>query len=275
MAGLVSPVLAQEAPLPDMDTLWKSVKPYLMRHYDDQILRGYTYRRHALVSELGKGESVKKTEESEAEIYFFDHGPFTKFISRNGIPLSDKELKKQDAEFRKFQKKGPGRGGPPWRGRRLRSPKEQEELLNDVYNAFDFQLLRREPVRGRNTLVVHFKPKKNPKLKTMVARLFLTKMEGTAWIDELDHRIARVDADFIKDTKLAFGILASVGDESHYRREWIKVNDEVWLPTRSEARVKGRLFLAKGINLRIVEEFSDYRKFSVETTIKVDEESLR
>ena len=143
----VAPFLraAQDQPLPDFDTLWRSTRPDLMSQYDQaEILKGYTYRRHSFISELGKADKIKTTVELESEVYHFDHGPFNKLISRNGIPLNDKQLKKQDEEFEKFKKKGPPRGGPPWKGRRERSPKEREELLNDVRNVFDFDVLRRE-----------------------------------------------------------------------------------------------------------------------------------
>jgi len=275
IVGFFLPVTAQEQPLPDFDTLWKLMKPYLMGQYDQtEILKGYTYRRHSFVTELGKGETIKKTDEFESEVYHFDQGQFNKLISRNGVPLSEKEIKRQDQEFEKFKAKGPSRRGPPWKGRRrARTPKEQEELLNDVRNAFDFEVHHRELRGGRNTIVVHFKPLKNPRLQTMLAKLFLTKVEGTAWIDELDHRIVKIDTDFIKDAKFGLGLVASVGDESDLHREWTKVNDEVWLPSRTEARLKGRLFLAKGINQRMVDEFSEYKKFSVETTIKVTGEN--
>jgi hypothetical protein len=54
------------------------------------------------------------------------------------------------------------------------------------------------------------------------------------------------------------------------KRDWRKINDDVWLPLRTEARVKGRAwFFVDGFNAKIIEEFSDYKKFSVNTTIKV------
>ena len=121
---------------------------------------------------------------------------------------------------------------------------------------------------GRSTIVVDFKPRKNPKLKTRVASMFLTKVEGTAWVDEADHRLARIDIHFLKDVKLALGVLASVGDETEYTKEWVKVNDEIWLPRFNEVRVKGRMFLAKALNQRNVSKYSDYKKFTVETTIR-------
>jgi len=120
---------------------------------------------------------------------------------------------------------------------------------------------------GRNTIRVDFKPRTNPKLKTTIAKVFLTKAQGTAWIDEEDHVLAKIDFDLVKDAKFGGGLLVTVNDNSQTTREWRKVNNELWLPVRMETRLKGRLFLTKGINLRSVDEFSDYKKFSVETKI--------
>ena len=117
---------ASEQPLPDFASLWSAGKPNLMQQYDDaELLKGYTYHRTSFVTQMGKGDSVTGRGKFEFEVYYLDSGPFNKLISRNGVKLSDKELKKQDEEFQKTRGKAPHR--PPWRGgRRQRSPKEQE-----------------------------------------------------------------------------------------------------------------------------------------------------
>jgi hypothetical protein len=258
---------ASEQPLPDFASLWSAVKPHLMQQYDDAELRkGYTYHRTSFVTQMGKGDSVTRTSKFESEVYYLASGPFNKLISRNGVKLSDKELKKQDEEFQKTKGKGPHR--PPWRGgRSQRSPKEQEELLSDVYNAFDFTISGREVREGRNTIRVDFKPRPNAKLKTMAGRFFFTAAHGTAWIDEEDHVLARIDFELMKDAKLGGGLIVNINNGSQMIREWRKVNQELWLPARSETRLKARAFATKGSNTRIVEQFSDYKKFSVETRI--------
>jgi hypothetical protein len=258
---------ASEQPLSDFASLWSSVKPHLMEQYDDrEVLKGYTYHRTSSVTQMGKGDSVTGRSEFEFEVYYLDSGPFTKLISRNGVKLSDKELKKQDEEFEKTGKAPPHR--PPWRGgRKQRTPKEQEELLSDVYNAFDFTVAGREVREGRNTIRVDFKPRPNPKLKTMAGKFFLTSARGTAWIDEEDHVLAKIDFELMKDAKLGGGLIVNIKDGSHVIREWRKVNQELWLPASSETRLKARAFVTKGYNTRIVEQFSDYKKFSVETRI--------
>src|SRR5581483_7172214 len=166
LAAPAFPMQIPDAPLPDIASLWAAVKPHLMQQYDDsELLKGYTYHRTSIVTQMGKDDAVTGKNEFEFEVYHFDSGAFNKLISRNGIKLSDKELKKQDDEFQKTKGKPPHR--PPWKGgRQKRSPKEQEELLDDVYSAFDFTIAGRELREGRSTLRVDFKPRRNPKLKT-------------------------------------------------------------------------------------------------------------
>src|SRR5262245_62032997 len=89
-----------EQPLPDVPTLWSAVKPHLMDQYDDaELLRGYTYHWTSSVTQMDKRDSVTGTNQLEFEVYYLDSGRFNKLISRNGVKLSAKELKKQDEEF--------------------------------------------------------------------------------------------------------------------------------------------------------------------------------
>jgi hypothetical protein len=267
---LSCPALARQAseqPLPDIASLWSALKPHLMQQYDDtELLKGYTYHRTSFVTQMGKGDVVAVTSKAEFEVYHFDSGPYNKLISRNDVKLSEQELKEQDEAFQKTRGKAPHR--PPWRGgRRQRSPKEQEELLSDVYNAFDFTIAGREVREGRNTIRVDFKPRPNPKLKTAAGKFVFTAAKGTAWIDEEDHVLARIEFELMKDAKFGGGLIVNINNGSQIIREWRKVNQELWLPASSETRMKARVFMTKGFNTRTVEQFSDYRKFSVETKI--------
>jgi hypothetical protein len=47
------------------------------------------------------------------------------------------------------------------------------------------------------------------------------------------------------------------------------INNEVWLPTRIEAHVGGRVLLVKGFRVNQVTRYSDYKKFSVESLATV------
>jgi hypothetical protein len=82
-------------------------------------------------------------------------------------------------------------------------------------------------------------------------------------LDETDHVLVKIDTRAVKDIKLGLGLVVSIDDETEQTKEWLKVNDEVWLPKRNDSRLKARAFMAKGYNVRVVEEFSDYKKGSL------------
>jgi hypothetical protein len=46
-----------------------------------------------------------------------------------------------------------------------------------------------------------------------------------------------------------------------------RVNDEVWLPKRIEAKVSARLALVKKYRIESDTSFSNYRKFQVESRV--------
>ena len=249
-----------EAPLPDLASFWERVRVNLGSQYDaGELLKGYTYRRISVTEELAADGSVRNRETRESDIYHSDAGRFQRIISRNKMPLTGRELKDQDERFRKFLAQRPGK----------RSPQDEDEgeVFNDILNAFDFRILKREIRSGRPTLVIAFTPKKDPKLKSMIARRIFPKSEGTAWVDEEDARLAKIDVYFVDDVKLGFGLLASIGKDTRMTREWQRLESEIWVPLRNESRVKARVLLAKGYNRRRIEDYTGYRKFSVETTL--------
>ena len=177
---------------------------------------------------------------------------FQKLISKDGVPLSEQDLKKEDKRLEKF------RTQPP----RRRTPTNQEKVLNDIINAFDFKLLRREIRNDRLALVIAFEPKKDAKIETMAARLVFTKAEGTVWVDEADAQLARIEFHFIDDVKFGLGLLASISKNTQMTREWRKLNNEVWVPLHNESLVKARVLLAKGYNKRRIDDYTGYKKFS-------------
>ena len=244
--------VSSETALPDITELWNRVRTHLGAQYDvNQLLKGYTYRRSSVIEELGSNGSIESRERREYDVYHFDSGMFQRLLSRNGMPLPKEELKRQDERFEKFRMQKP----------RRRSASDQEKLLNDMINAFDFKIVRRETHNHRSALVIAFKPKKDAKLETMAARIAFTKVEGTAWVDEADAQLARIEMHFIDNVKIGFGLLASIGKNTRMVREWRKLNNQVWVPLHSESVMNGRVLLAKGYNRRRIDDYMYYKKF--------------
>jgi hypothetical protein len=77
--------------------------------------------------------------------------------------------------------------------------------------------------------------------------------------------VARLEAYFVGDLKIAGGLLANLQKGTSFVFEQAYVNNEVWLPTYEEAHVGVRVLLVKGFKVNAVTRYSDYKKFNVET----------
>jgi hypothetical protein len=122
--------------------------------------------------------------------------------------------------------------------------------------------VERRPLDGRSTIVVDFSPRANAAPTTSAGKM-MKKAKGRAWISEDDYEIARVDVEILDDISigLVLGKLYKGTTAAFTRR---KVNDEIWLPAQMRFNGTGRALVRK-FRLDTVVEYSDYRKFSVDT----------
>ena len=91
---------------------------------------------------------------------------------------------------------------------------------------------------------------------------------GRAWIDEEDHQVARVEVEVIDPISIGLGILAKLQKGASIVAERQKFNDEIWLPMRTEITLNGRVLLLKGFNIRLINEYSEHKKYTVDTILK-------
>jgi len=123
---------------------------------------------------------------------------------------------------------------------------------------------RRERFRGQDVLVFDFEPNPEYKARNLEEKV-VQKLAGVVWIDEKAHDVARLEAYFVGDLKIAGGLLANLQKGTSFVLEQGFVNNEIWLPTYEEAHVGVRFLLVKGIKVNIVTRYSDYKRFNVET----------
>jgi hypothetical protein len=260
--ALLLGLLQVSRPLPDLHQFLQATKAELIIQLEEEeLLKGYTYRRQTVRENRSGDGDLKGVDVLEHEIFQLDSGPYQKLVSRNGVPLSADELRKQD----EARKKGAAstKGGPPF------FPKtrtDRLEMIEDMFRVWDFQLFRRELHNGRLTIVIAFAPRKGAKPKTLAGKWMFKNAQGVAWIDEADHRLVRLRTVLIDDVSLAWGLFAKVHKGTEITREWQKVNDEVWLPSWSQKRLRARAFWV-GVHFLEIEHYADYRKFDVETKL--------
>jgi len=123
---------------------------------------------------------------------------------------------------------------------------------------------RHERFRGQDVLVFDFEP--NPEFKARkLEEKVVQKLAGVVWIDEKAHDVARLEAYFVGDFKLAGGVLANLQKGTSFVFEQAFINNEVWLPTYAEVHVGVRVLLVKGFKVNEVIRYSDYKRFNVES----------
>ena len=224
---------------------------------------GYFYRLQRDRIILDRSGREKKRTSSTYEVIPLDDGVYRKLIRRNGQPLSEKEARKQqkkaEVRLRRQRKLSPaGRA----RLERKHAERRRKEALfwEDAVRAFHFHYRGEEVLDGRAVAVVDLLPRQEyrPAEKEL---WILDKLQGRIWIDRQDLQVTQVDMEFVKPVKVAGGLVARLhkGSTLWVRQE--KLRDEVWFPRRFELTMNGRIFLLKGFNMRMIGEFSDYRRF--------------
>ncbi|MBI1747074.1 MAG: hypothetical protein HYR55_10860 [Acidobacteria bacterium] len=256
---------AGDAPLPDLTLFLKEVRTKLIAQGEAKgRLENYTYRKKVLEETLRRDNTVKSAETTEYRVYHSKSGPYNKMISKNNVPLSLKELKKQDdalAEKERKRREHEAELSVPQRQAKAdERRKKRREELDDIFSALNFTLLGRDLLEDRRAIVVAFRPKQGATLRTMIGKAVVRNIVGKAWIDEDDHELMKIVIETIDDIHFGAGVLAKLGKGTMIFQEWRKVNNEVWLPQRTELRMKARVLLVKGFNLRRVEEYWDYQK---------------
>ena len=154
--------------------------------------------------------------------------------------------------------------------RQLRLQKEAQEEANeviaDIFRVYEIRMLRRERVDEHQTIVFSLTPRRDPKPRTRVGR-DMPHFGVTAWVSESDFELVRLEMVAIHTVKMGLGVglfarLHKGASLTFVRR---KINGEVWLPATSIYEGSARLGLVKTVRQRGESEFTNYRKFTVNT----------
>lgn len=238
-------------------------------HADDEsarLARNYTCQVRDVHKELdGKG-NVRLTETTTTDVLFIGGKPYRHLIQKDDKPLSSDEERKESRKLDKAVAEASQLSQPELDHRfeefEKKRAKEREELKY-IPDAFDFKLVREEPLNGRPVYVITATPRSDYKGKDSG---FLSKMQGTLWIDKADFRWVKVEAETL-DT-ISFGLfLARLAKGTHLEFEAARVNGEIWLPKRASFAGSARLALVKKFNVAEEVTFSNYRKFQSDSKI--------
>jgi len=266
---------AQQRPLPEPNAFLREARTHL--ETDDERQRGYMYVETRHDQKLdGKG---RPTSES---VKVFESYPglqgeqrWDRVIAEDGKPTPPAELAKADADRRKHAEDYARKVARDPAGERARlererqqSQRERSETIDDVFRVFELRMLRRETVDAHDTIVFSMTPRRDAKPRTRAGGL-MKNFSGLVWISESDHELVRVEIEAIDTVSIGFGLLARLHKGSQLSFERRKVNDEAWMPAAAHYSISGRIGLVAVMRRGASVEFSNYRKFSVDTSTTI------
>lgn len=237
-----------------------------------QAAKDYTFLERVQEDAVDGNGGVKSSKSETHEIMVLYGEPFERTVAKDDKPLSEKEQKKQDAEFEKETRKRADET-PEERQKRIQKYEKQREeeraFVREVLDAYTFTLTGREVLNGRPTWVIDGTPRPGFEGKRRESKI-LSKIAPRFWIDQQDYSWAKIRANFT-DT-VSFGwVVARLHKGSQFEMQQVRVNDEVWLPQRIDVKLDARVALLKGINENVHVTYKDYRKFRTDTKISVAE----
>ena len=264
---------AQQRPLPDPQVFLQEVRKHL--ETDDERQSGYMYvekRRQQSLDKAGRptGESLKVFESYPA---LPGERRWSRLIAEDGRPVPPAELAKADRErqqhaeeYARTLAKDPAKEREKLERERARDRRERAESIDEVFRVFDIRMLGREALEGHDTIAFSLTPRPGVKPRTRDGGI-MRNFSGRAWISESDYELVRLDVEAIDTVSFGLGLLARVhkGSQASFSRR--KVNDEAWLPAMATYTASARVALVKVMRRGGVSEFSDYKKFGVDTSV--------
>ncbi len=263
---------AQMRPLPDSQPFLQEVKKRLQP--DEERQGGYMYVQTRHDQKLDKAGHTTSESVIVAESYPGLPGEqrWTREISKDGQPVPPRELDKLDADRRKHVEEYARKLASNPADLRAREAREREknrreaaESVDDVFRVFDIRMTGRETIEGHDTIAFTLTPRSDAKPKTRAGSI-MRNFSGRALISESDYELVRLDIEAIDTVSIGFGLLARVHKGSQLSFQRRKINNEVWLPASAKYAVSARIGLIAVMRRGGSVEFSNYKKFSVDTS---------
>jgi hypothetical protein len=261
----------QPKPLPELKPFLAELRKTL--HTDSHLLGQYTYTEKQTLIQLDSKGTARTEEVNVFEV--FPRSPdrigYRRRVVKDGVPLSSAELKKEDQRIENRIQAAERKRIRTAEAERERTRRErlqrEEQIIDDALGVFEVEISGRETINGRPAIVLTFQPRAAYRAKTSEGKN-LQHVAGRAWIDEEDHQLARIEAEVIDPISIGLGLLARLQRGASITAERRKFNDEIWLPVRTEITLNARVLLLKGFNLRFINEYSEHKKYTVDTILK-------
>jgi hypothetical protein len=265
----------QERPLPDLDPFIAQVKKRLQPDADRQA--GYAFTERRTEQKLDGAGRVSEQTVKVFEVYPGLPGEeqYFRLIEEDGRPVPPADLEKRDRERQRKVERYAREQAEMSAGDRQKQAREYEKWrkerndeIEDVFRVFDIRMTGREPIEGHDTIALTLTPRPKASPRTEIGRI-MRRFSVRVWISEKDYELVRLHVEAKENVTFGFGVLARIDKGATLTFQRRKVNGEIWLPASTSYKGSARVLLVKGLRRGGTSEFSNYRKFTVDTTTEI------
>ena len=239
-------------------------------------MKDYTWQATSAERHFDSHGKVESTKREKWETLILGGEPQRRTLEKDGRPLSPEEARSQQRKLDEASRKLSAETAAE-KQRRLQDAEKRRQrefaFLSEIPDLFDLRLEGESTVDGRPVWVVSGSPHPGAQPRSRDARVLL-KIRGRLWIDKATYQWVKVEAQ--TTATIAWGLfLARLNPGASLVFEQTPVSDELWLPKRLYMTGGGRVGLIKRLAEDQEIEWSNYRKFSVDSKVLIEPQGGR
>lgn len=212
----------------------------------------YTYTKRDEDRRLDAQGQIESNKVDVSRMIVVNGERFEQLVGHNGHPPSNEELRKRDRSLEKLKHESSDELAA-----RLQEDRENKEFLEEVLQAFDFQLVGDEVFGDRSAYVLQVTPHSGYRPHGKYGKM-LSRVEGKMWVDKRDFGWIKFDGQ-VTDSFVVGLFVARVQRGTRLILEQTPVDEAVWLPKRIELRAGARVLFVKNLDVDRILTYSDYR----------------
>jgi hypothetical protein len=255
-----------EQPPPDPGLLAQKVRESIRREYAEPSRFDYIEEGRDIDVSMFGGVSTGPLQKYEVRRNP-DGGRWRRLIAVDGKPVAADELKRQDAEHERLERKREARERsetPRQRTARLKKDadetRERDEIFDDSARVFAFSFVKRETIDGEALIVVDLTPRPDARVTTDDGQR-MKKFAGRMWVSDGDYRLARVQLHAVDSVSVGWGVVARVDRGSGFSFIRKKIGGD-WVPSSLVIEGSGNTLMFRRFQVRSVTTYSDHRPYT-------------
>jgi hypothetical protein len=234
-------------------------------------MRDYTWQAKYVERHFDSHGLVESTKGRRWETLIVGGQVYSRTLERDGRPVSPEDQRKEQARLDQASIKLRAES-PADRQHRLDESRRQNArewgFLSEIPDLFDLRLDGDSTMDGRSVWVVSGSPRADARPKSRNAKMLL-KVRGRLWIDKTTYQWARVEAE--TTGVISWGVfLARLDSGGKLIFEQAEASSDLLLPKRLFLAGSGRLGLVKRLTEDQELQWTNYKRFSVDSKIVPD-----